>query len=110
MNNLHMTLCNSGIVAFDGNCSTGYYAFELLERWYNKNNRKLSISSKFGEIQLVDIKIVDDAIKAEKRYEKLRKLNPRQYAQLHQLSMQEFNFDELVDKFVIDSRGNVTIP
>lgn len=36
--------------------------------------------------------------KAADRYEKLRKLSPRQYAELHERSLHGEHFDDLVDR------------
>ena len=99
MHNLHITICNNGLIAFDGNCSTGYFAFELLERWYKKNNRELSISSKYGDIYLIDKKTIEDDLKNAERYEKVRKLNVVQFQELFQRNIKEgIPFDQLVDE------------
>lgn len=37
------------------------------------------------------------------RYEALRKLNPRQYAELHKRNMKGENFDAMVDALVLDN-------
>lgn len=53
---------------------------------------------------------IEEIEKAALRYEKIRKLNPHQFTQLWKTSMDNHNFDELVDKFVINESGNVIIP